>query len=133
MNLDKINVFFKSKRTLPYAVAIIIVSTLLIITFGFLNASQENRLQKSELSYEKRLENNPILAKLPHEEPFYSIEGRTEDGQVVLYVFSGIPLQRTKAIKKINQLEREASIKYKIIFHDFKNPLATKEKGGDDE
>lgn len=99
-----------------------VVLTIILLT---IRSNQQNIFESKNNDYMEQASNYPIVTKLPFKSAFFSVEKRYNEGddRPILYVFSSIPFQRLQAIKLINQLEGNASSKYKIIFYDFRNPL----------
>lgn len=68
-------------------------------------------------------DNNPIVAHLPYNDPYYQITYASEaDNSIVLTINTPSPRYRYFAIQKIRELGYDPS-DFNIIFSDFKNPL----------
>ncbi|MGO3702349.1 MAG: hypothetical protein ACTJG2_04180 [Candidatus Saccharimonadales bacterium] len=125
MDVEKLQQLLSTRKVRIGALLISIVSIIIIAAITFLDTERDQNVERSQQAYQERIEKNPILSKLPYKNTFFSVEPRNEGGEIVLYVFSSIPYQRSQAVKTINQLEQNASSKYRIVFYNFKNPLTT--------
>lgn len=90
-----------------------------------------NQLQRQA---EQNLRDYPIQNNLPYQGDFYALKMDKDDqGVPVILVETEFPLQRKKAIDRLNQFESNASAKYKIVFDHYQNPFPKSSNGGQNE
>lgn len=77
---------------------------------------------EAQANGEQFRENNPVIAKLPYDDPYYQIDYITEEGDVVITIATPSPRYRYYAVQKFRDLGFDPA-DFKIRFTDFNNPL----------
>ncbi|OGL22520.1 hypothetical protein A2707_04315 [Candidatus Saccharibacteria bacterium RIFCSPHIGHO2_01_FULL_45_15] len=77
---------------------------------------------EAQANGEQFRQNNPVVAKLPYDDPYYQINYITENDDVIITITTPSPRYRYYAVQKFRELGFDPA-RFIMRFTDFKNPL----------